>query len=340
MLFWFLAGCSGHPLVDQVLVLDRDEDGSYGLVPRELSTLEDRQRLVGPEGHGYRGGLLDAGGYREGGSLDIAWVDEGGVGVSVDEDGLILWSFYGQLAGAWQDLEDRGYQGPERGVAIAYNPVSVMDFQAAENAAYATSMHTFLLFPDMLQHGVPLAANAGVVRHEFGHAWFHALVVGDPHASPAWIDDGVVAEANAVAALNEGFADTTATLLLDDPAFIEASLDMPSRDVRGDWAAAPEDYPDPDAELNLLDMYDPYVLGTVFASMAWDVREATDPDTALDLAVRSLTTWGEEADWLNIDRYAVIYAELAASDPLAGPAACASLAARFPHVEEPPSCAR
>lgn len=332
---WLALGCGASPEVTQRWVLDRDEAGNYALVAVEIPSLDDAGRLIGPVGHGYRGGVLDANGYQAGGALDIAWVEHEGAGLALDADGLILWSFYYQLASTWEQLDALGYPGPNQSVSIAYNPVSVMDFQAAENAAYALSSHAFLLFPDMLETGVPLAANAGIVRHEFGHAWLHMLLTGDPEALPPWSEDELVVM-NGAKAIHEGFADSTATLLLDDPTFIEASLSMPARDVRGDWVAEDALYPDPDA--SLLDLYDPYPLGTVFAAFAWDLREASDPATALDVVVQAATAWGEAGDWSHVDGYALLLAEIAAENPVLRETACASLAARFPHVEEPPSC--
>jgi hypothetical protein len=49
-----------------------------------------------------------------------------------------------------------------------------------------------------------------------------------------------------------------------------------------------------DASSQLL--YDPYVLGTVFASLAWDLAEFTgDPAQTLRLWVRATESWG--ASW-------------------------------------------
>ena len=80
--------------------------------------------------------------------------------------------------------------------------------------------------------------------------------------------------------------------------FISDSLDLPARDVSGDWLAKDVD-PLPaevgeDASSQLL--YDPYSLGTVFAALAWDLAEFNgDAAETLRLWVRTTEAWG--ASW-------------------------------------------
>ncbi len=332
-----LTACQLHPDATFMLVLDRQADGTYAASPQLVPELDDRERLSGLLGQGWRGGQLLMDGYRQGAPLHIDWTVQDDTAIPIDEDGLILWSFYHHLASARRDLMIREYETEALfPVDIAWNPVSVLDYSAAENAAYASSLQTFVLFPDLIAKDVPLAANAGVVRHELGHLWFHRITTGDMRAEPPWLGSG-----DAVKALNEGFADTVASQLLDDPRFIEASLDMPERDVSGDWTS---DGLYPTGDESLLEPYDPYPLGTVFAALAWDVREATDPDTALFCAVSALESWSAEnatqgQGWDQIDRYAVLLVQSAIfQGEAAGEAACASLRGRFPHVTPPERC--
>lgn len=336
-LFLGLTACQLHGDATFMLVLDRQDDGTYAASPQLVPELEDRERLDGLLGQGWRGGQLLMDGYQTGAPLHIDWTVQDDTAIPLDEDGLILWSFYHHLAGARRDLMIREYDTePLFPVDIAWNPVSVLDFSAAENAAYASSLQTFVLFPELIAKDVPLAANAGVVRHEFGHLWFHHITTGDMYAEPPWMQAG-----DAVRALNEGFADSVASLLLDDPRFIEASLNMPERDVSGDWVS---DGLYPTGDETLLESYDPYPLGTVFAALAWDVREASDPDTALVCVVSALQSWSAEntaagEGWSDVDRYAFLLVQSAIfQGEETGQAACSSLRGRFPQVEPPERC--
>lgn len=330
-----LAGCA-PPDVDRLLVIDRLEDGSYDTVPRQVPELDDPRRLSGTLGTGWRGGLLGISTYDRGARLDITWRADGDTGIPLYSDGLILWSYYAHLGATRADLSALGYDiEPIFPIDVAWNPVSVLDFQAVENAAYSPGAHVFVIFPDLLSEGVPLAANAGVVRHEFAHAWF-SLITGELGQTPPW-QQGSTETTLRVSALNEGFADMIATLSLDEPRFIQDSLAMPSRDVTGDWRATTGKYPPSQPDVLDTLAYDPYPLGTVFASLAWDIREATDPETALELVIASTEQWAAEGDWGDIDRFAELLVEAAQSE--APDAACAAFEARFPEHEEPPSCA-
>lgn len=323
------AGCTppvppeGAPL----LVIGRDASGGYAPVARTLPELSDPIALDGELGTGFRGGALTPDGYHEGGPLAIDWALDGDVLVPLDEDGLVLWSFYAHLADLRAELEAGGHDvAPIFPVRIAYTPASVLDFAAAENAAFVLGQRLFVLFPDALD-SVPLAANAGVVRHEFGHAWFELLVTGESGGEVPWLDEPVVV-IQGINSLGEGFSDMVATLTLDEPDFFAPSVPQPSRDVRSD-AIATGRYPS--AEDGPLG-YDPYALGTVYAALLWDVREATSPAMALDLAVGSLQTWGAAGD-RDPDRFVQILVQRASGD--ARTAACDSATVRFPHLDVP-----
>lgn len=329
-----LAGCapdlSGRPL----WVVDRQADGTYEVTARELPGLSDPYHLIGDVAHGYAGGTLLTDDYHHGGPLRIDAVEVDGAYAALDEDGTVIWSFYAHLDDAVTELDGRGHDlSPIFPVDVAFTPASFMDFSAVENAAYVLGQRTFVLFPDALS-AVPLAANVGVVRHELGHAWFELLASGESGGEIPWLEASTNG-ALGIRALNEGFADTVATLSLDDPRFIDASIPLPERDVTQDVISTGR-YPELE-ETDLIGTltYDPYALGTVYAAFAWDVREATDPDTALDLAVGAVQAWGEEAAWEDVDRYVLLYVTLAEGD--ARDAACASAAVRFPHLS-PPEC--
>jgi hypothetical protein len=325
-----LGGCAPPEVPERLLVVQRGADGTYALGERERGTLDDPRRLRGELGQGQRGGELTAT-YEAGGQLDIRWTIDQGAAVPTDEQGLVMWSFWYHLSDARDAVAPYVDPSPIFPVNIAWSPQSLLDVQAVENAAFVLGQNTFMLFPDALDN-VPIAANAGVVRHEFGHAFFELLVAGESGGDIPWLEESV-RDILAVNALNEGFADMVATLTLDDPRFIDASLSMPSRDVSDkSWFASGDMYPDEDAGLiDAVGGYDKYALGTVYASFVWDVREATDPDTALGLAIEALVAYGEAEAWENPDQFVLSFLDIAKGE--ARDAACASAGTRFPELD-------
>lgn len=317
-----------------VAVLERDGDGGYAVQAANIPDF-DAARVEGPIGRALRGGALDAGGYTEGAPLLVRATAVDGMWVPLDEDGLVIWSFYHHLAAADAELaaEADADLSPLWPVTLAWNPVSIYDFAAAENAAYATGARMFLVMPDALP-GVPLAANVGVVRHELAHAWFEILITGTADG-PDPTQSGELWEAQAARALNEGWADAVAALSLDDPAFLDDSLDLPDRVLgRPEVAARPSMYPDPD--LTTVDVliggYDPYELGTVYASFAWDLYQiGGDRWETLRLCAEAMEAWGEAGEWGDPDGW--VLELLARVPPSQAVAACAAAADRFPDLE-------
>jgi hypothetical protein len=169
------------------------------------------------------------------------------------------------------------------------------------------------------------------VRHELSHAWFELLITGTsggPNpltAEPLWVSESA-------RALTEGFADASAALQLDDPAFLEPSLSLPRRVVGNPEAIAASDlYPqrEDDDLQELLNLYDPYPLGTVYASFIWDLYGITgDRWLTLDLASQAVSAWGSEAAWSDPDRFVSLLAGLV--EPRWRSAACEAARTRFP----------
>ncbi len=297
-----LLACTS-PSPDEVLAYVRT-DGGYAIAPRALAALDDPGAMSGTLGQVRHGGRIVGTGdderYSGGRALTVRFTVQDGVAVPLDQDGLLLFSFYGHLADAVEALDARGVDtSPIFPVDIAWNPAvsPLIELTPADNAAYAIGANLFLLLADGDDRAVPLLANAGVVTHELGHALLHLLTVGDPLEDPL-VADPVTEAGMWQAALHEGFADSLAVLLLDDPRFLELSLEMPARQVDAAALLTPSLLPDPDALADsLLPIYDPYPLGTVFASMIWDIRLATDdPDGTLDLLVRGVQAWAPEDD--------------------------------------------
>jgi len=199
-----------------------------------------------------------------------------------DEDGLILWSFayylteIQNLVGEMDLPLDGLYP-----IRMAYAPDMGDDLNAYTNAAWACGdeAHLFVVLPDLFTEFVPVGAHQGVIRHEFGHTLFGHLASG---ISPACPEDPSMVPGNWALwnEANEGFADILATLTLDDPVFMESALPINSRDVRLDQHVA-------STELYLrgIEESDPYLVGSVLAAFAWDIREAVGPELPLQAAL-------------------------------------------------------
>ena len=336
-----LMACSDQP--DRFRVFQLGDEGSYSLENRTIEGLDDASTLTGDVGQGWTGGTLkidwDSGNweYQDGRPLDILYTNSDGVARAMDRDGLVLYSFYAHVVDAVIALEEAGIDpSPLFPVDIAVTPAlsdPSLAFMPAENAAYAPSANTFILLDDLIEKDVPLAANRGVVTHEFGHGTFHLLTTGGDVYGPGLSTDDDLAKSNHTRSLDEGFADMLACLVTDLPNSFEASLAVPERDVTGDHtAAAVAVLPEASEGLG----YDPYPLGTVFASLVWDVRLATDDRLAtLELVLATTEEWGVSGDKLSYAWLDIAW-ELGDTDQRA--AICASAEVRFADVYVVEAC--
>lgn len=325
-----LLGCSSEP-PGAVLAYVR-EDAGYAVAARALPALEDPGAVSGELGAASHGGRFAGEDYTGGAPLEVRYAVRDDVAVPLDRDGLLLWSFYGHLADARDALAARGVDiAPIFPVPLAWNPAvsPLFELVPSDNAAYAVGANLFLLLPDGDDRPVPLLANAGVVTHELGHALLHLQMRGDPLAEPLAPDTTTVA-GQWQAAIHEGFADALAGLLLDDPAFLDPSLDLPARRLDGDAVLTEALLPSADeGAIAIVPTYDPYPLGSVIAAAAWDVREALDdPDRALALLLRGVDAWAP-ASTEDLDGERFLAAWVAAADEEEREALCAALDARF-----------
>jgi len=326
------------------------EDGGYVVAPRPRGTLGDLVTITGDEGGIRTGGIIvyqDDGtmDWEGGRALDVGYGVQDGVAVPLDEDGLVLWSFYGHL-------EDVAAQMPALGLPAddyfpldaAWTPILpdlLLELLPKENAAYATGGHFFILLDDLVAKDVPLAANAGVIRHELGHAVFHVLTTGAVNRTPPFSVADTSVDSLYYSCLHEGFADIFASLSLDDPDWFEDSLPMTGRDLTGDWtvedAEMPEHFHRTSGD-DPLAIYDPYPLGTVFASTAWDLGEALgDPLAAWDVVLEGTRYWVEVDE--PGDAWGLLEAWVEAADPgVATDTLCASIDARFGDLAEVEAC--
>lgn len=322
-LFLLLSACT--PDYDSVLVYDYDGEGAHTVRPVQIPSLTDPVRVSGPLGDATLGGRIAFGDdglrWERGPRVHLDYAVDDGVLVPMDDQGMVLLSFYHHLAAVRDDLGERGWQADMDAIfpltTFAWMPSQVTtDYLAVENAAYVSAgIHAFVLYEEANLH-VPLTAHAGVVRHEFGHAWFAERLpqVDSPDDSDIEVDDS--------RSLNEGFADMVAVLSLDDP----DALPIEGRDPRDDHSLA-----------GVVDG-DPYSLGVVLAGFAWDVRLILDdaPRT-LELVILALDEWnaGVQAELLAPVSLAWIipFYDLAAAET-DDPALCEAFRQRFPGVDE------
>ncbi len=300
MFLWLLACMQEEP--EEFLAWVEGEQG-YAIQARPIQDLEDSLHMKGSLGQITYGGHVPLTGdrYTGGQTITVYYDLHDGVAVPVDVDGLLLYSFYANLGDAKRWVEARDQSLDEVfPLPLAWNPgVSpLIEFSAADNAAYAVGNNFFVLLPDGRHRDVPLLANRGGIAHELGHAVFHLLTAGGPFA-PMLVEDPTSNAGRWQSSLHEAFADVQAALLTDDPAFISASLDMPARDLSLEHVMSEAILPDNGSQF----LYDPYPAGTVFASLLWELRVQTDDaDGTYRLLLNTARAWRPEtvdgASWM------------------------------------------
>jgi hypothetical protein len=141
---------------------------------------------------------------------------------------------------------------------------------ADNNAFFAPAFGGFGILRENGLADLPLAANEGVLAHELSHAIFGH--VSGP-LTAAIVRDNDVTAAYELGALNEGIADVHAAAVTGDPEFMRPSFATvgPGVAERRNLATRRSFTADLDATLYGVD-YDPYAVGSVFASAFWAFR--------------------------------------------------------------------
>ena len=324
-------------------------DGVFDVQPRTIDTLTDPYRLDGELGRGLAGGtvgidwstsetVLDPGT-----PLTVQYAIQGGVAEPLDAEALILFSLYGNLEDVRTRLRaldvDLGELFP---LSIAVSPGlpdPSLTSTPADNAAYVPGTNVMLILPDLTSE-LPLAANAGVIYHEFGHGLFHYVTTGDVYGEDLISLDAPAELLDGSGSLGEGFSDMLGTLLTDDPLFIHRSLDAPERDVSDDHLAVDVAVlPGGDVGGGLTANYNPYPLGTVFASVTWDLRLASDdPERTLLWAIASLGDWSDGEDLTAYRFLDALVDNVSRDRPSLQDDLCASIGTRFADVWTVAAC--
>lgn len=319
------AGCGPESLesAERFLVYDRNSDtGEYVAAERNIESLDDISTIRGEHFNLRGGGSIRVGsqaGNRDErteeqvrNSMKIANHDTPTPDYDIRSDGLVVpWDFHSTMMfTVYHHFEVARDYFLERGVdpshlnkvPVYYNvrqqflvPVDLL----TDNAAYAFTLDAFLIPPTLLIKDVPLAANRGVIVHEYAHLVFNRLVHGNKRAPAYIVEPWGPAGTNHLASINEGIADIFAALQTGDPNFIKASLSDELFDIDRDLSVqrSYEEGLRQNARNTDPQEYNPYELGTVIASTVWTQTDHMDNDrlakAVLD-TLRALSDVGED----------------------------------------------
>ena len=297
------------------LVYDRDaKTDQYRLTEREIDTLQNvragRGRIAKLRGGGSikinasnpssKSEFEDSLSIEGSTTPDLDYKVDSGVVTPLDFDTTIMLTLYHHVERAREYFVGIGVDGSRLGrLPIYYNvtleliiPVNLL----TDNAAYAFTLDAMLIPPRLLLKDIPLAANRGVIVHEYSHRVFNRLVHDGSRApeylAEPWPDDAV----NRMRSLDEGVADIFAGLQTRDADFISDSIANDLFDVDRDLSKR-RTYGSKlreTIETKPSSRYNPYKLGSVVASTVWALRPQVDDrddlaaeiDDALDVVRR------------------------------------------------------
>ena len=293
--------CQDSPSAFQVIDI---QDDSYEITQRSIDSLHSPKTMEGDLGNLYVGGSFNMDfnttmlSYAKGRPLSVQYVVQDEVAYPIDRDGLIAFSFYNHLEDT-VDFINTGSQDLDGLLPMdtAISPIIsdlTLAFLPMENAAYVPTLHHFLLLTDAIPKEVPLAANKGVVAHEFGHALFHFLTTGGT-TTPRLLATDAEGQ-DSLYSLDEGLADVLGYLVTNRPNFIADSLENQDRALDTEHLASNvSPLPGLNTDEGLLSLYNPYPLGSVFAATIWDVDvQLNDKSRLLNWVIDTTTEFGRQ----------------------------------------------
>lgn len=267
----------------RVLVIARDDGGGYGLQERAVAA-DDLNALDGDTSRFLNRPTLVIDNFagtaeiRGEQAIHVDFARDGDTLVATDFQGLVAVTAYHHLQQAHDYFRELGLgdaAADAPALRVLFLPkvrVSVFGEEApaplTDNALFIFPLRSFVLVEENVLDDLPMAANEGVIAHEYSHAVMHHLTSTAVGADePPGLRFGWdTASNNTWAALHEGLADVHGAALTGDPDFT-----LPT--TKG--LALDRDLSDPHvlgqdhlAALTGLS-YDPYALGSVFASMFW-----------------------------------------------------------------------
>lgn len=350
-MIFILFACEPDVTRFQTIDIQNDE---YQIVEQEIFSLTSPRTMEGDLGRITSGGVFkvsleeESMEYKQGRAIDLQYQVVDDVFYPIDRDGLILLSFYSHLEAVQTILKETDLEVeqvfPINSAVTPILPDITLAFFPFENAAYVPGSHHFIILSDLMEKEVPLAANKGVVAHEFGHAVFHWLTTGDLKASA--LGNGTSKASNSLSSLDEGMADVLGALVSGQSNFISYSLELPARDLAGDQTFQKLDVlPETFESEGALDLYDPYSLGSVFAATVWDVYlSGIDRVEMLNWVFRSTRAFAENhSDEESLANKKLSYLWLnefvsQASTEEEADFACLAISLRFGDAVEVPEC--
>ncbi len=336
------AGCTAEeirgPQTVRTLVYDSTL-GRFQLADRILDTLEELTTLRGATTEMRTGARLvlddrelqgaqtcaqfaDSFVEDPGRRPSLSFIDDDGVYVAEDFDGLVMVSTYYNFELAREFFISAGVPpGDLDGTTTFYEP-TLINYNAAgsrsfgfDNAAFVTCISSFLVYAGERLQDIPLGANPGVAAHEYSHLVFDRVMFGPQgDATDPPVD---LRSALLLAALNEGLADFFGAAVLGDPNFAARSLtlsDSRERDLAPgrNWSTGIEELVLSAKNPN------PYALGTVWGSFFWDLGVALEGQTvaAAALALEALRVLQADGDLDTFDTEAMLDATFVAARAL------------------------
>ena len=273
---------------------------------------------------------------------NILYSEADGNIVPEDWDSLTLLSYYHHLERAVEWYRDvLGHAEVEEIVPLpSYYRIEYGIDQnvigATDNAAYAPTAHSFLLYDAFFFQELPLAMNDGVVTHELGHAVFHRIMNGDERLPVEYREGWSPSAVAHMGAVHEGQSDVFAAMMLDEPDFLAFSLpaDVADRDLSVERRLT-------EAQLHNLNIgtAEPHEVGAVIASAIWAFSETSGRQRAAELTLAAETALAPDLNGaFHLGDFLGRFAD--AGTPAEHDAACTVLCDRFDAIEDRiPTCA-
>ena len=310
-----IAGCAPEeirgPQTVRVIVFDAARD-RFQLADRKLDTLEELTGLHGATTEFRTGARLvrDARDEKQsltcaefsdsfvedgGGRPSLSFIDDNGVWVAEDFDSLVMVSTYYNFEFSREFFVAAGVPVGDLDRSTTFYEPTLISYDSEggrslgfDPQAFEPCIAAFVFFAgDPLQE-IPQGANLGVAAHEYSHLVFDRVVYGGRGEDSTLVPSNQAASRRLLA-LNEGLADYFGAAIVGNPRFVSRTLATSTSALRNlvpgaAWAQALED------TLVTSPTADGYGMGTVWASLLWDVAIAL-PDgqaAAASLALRML----------------------------------------------------
>ena len=260
-----------------------------------------------------------------------------------DYDSFLMFTLYHHLERAAEYFVRIGLDEDAVGTMPVYYSASMSQgfMQFTDNAAYASPIDAFIIPPQQLLRDLPMAANRGIIVHEYSHAVFNRLVHNAERAPDFMVESWSNEYVNRMLALDEGVADIFAALAIQDPDFIAHSVPPTNELFEADRDLSVHREYTQSIRTSLstsTDYFDPYELGSVIASTLWALRGPVADDELLgSILLVTLASFAEvEPPFTIADFFDLLYAWM---PPDAQSEACNIFVDRLTAISGELSCA-